>query len=318
MGDNMAVENSSSQPRVAVLMSTYNGEMYLREQIESILKQKDVIVDIYIRDDGSKDNTLSILKEYDSYDNIHVDFADNVGVVASFMDLLYKVPKEYEYYAFSDQDDFWLEEKLKVAVKKLEDSNSPRLYFSRKKYVNEKLQPLAWEDCKVRGTSIGFALMNSCASGCTMVFNNCLCHKLCLGYPEPQYMSMHDAWVYIVAAAIGDVVYENDAYILYRQHGDNVSFQGSELRNSPWKHWTLRFKTLLARKHDSRRSYYAQQILTYYGHELTANSYSVVYDLANVRKSYCSRFRLLLSDELQTQIRWEIYFIKMFIILGWI
>ncbi|MGN8833597.1 glycosyltransferase family 2 protein [Selenomonas montiformis] len=305
-------------PRVAVMMSTYNGEKYLREQIDSILQQDDVIVDLYIRDDGSSDGTAALLKEYDMRANVHVDYAENIGVIASFMNLLYNVPKTYNYYAFSDQDDFWLKEKLKAAIDRIQEEHLPNLYFSRKKYVDETLKPLPMTDYIVRGTTIGFALMNSCASGCTMVFNRVLCDKLCQWRPDPRYMSMHDAWIYIVAAAIGNVVYDPDSYILYRQHGDNVSLLGSEMRNSPWKHWKLRFKTLLDRRHDFRRSYYAKQVLDGYGDELRPDVYNLVYDLANVRKSKRSKMRLIMSNTLQTQISWEIYFIKVFILCGWI
>lgn len=311
-------EKKSSLPCVAVLMSTYNGAEYLREQIESILRQKDVKLELYIRDDGSMDETSSILKEYAEYGNIHVELAENLGVIASFMELLYNVPKQYDFYAFADQDDFWLEEKLKVAIDKIKDGDSPQLYFSRKTYVDKNLQQIPLNDYEVRGTSIGFALMNSCASGCTMVFNNSLHEKLCLWHPEPRYMSMHDAWVYIVASAIGEVIYDSDSYILYRQHDDNISLLGSEMRNSPWEHWKLRFRTLLDRRYDLRRSYYAQQVLAGYGDELDSEIYAVIYDLANVRKSIISKFRLLISNKLQTQVSWEIYFIKVFIIVGWI
>lgn len=306
------------KPHVAVLMSTYNGAEYLREQIESILQQKGVKVELYIRDDGSTDETLSILEEYNDYDNIHVNFAENKGVIASFMELLYIVPKEYEYYAFSDQDDYWLEEKLKVAVDKIKDNNIPQLYFSRKTYVDAKLQPLPLKDYDVRGTSIGFALMNSCASGCTMVFNKLLHDKLCLSHPDSKYMSMHDAWVYIVAAAIGEVIYDSNSYILYRQHGDNVTLLSTEIRNSPWKHWKLRFKTLLDRRHDHRRSYYAQQVLDGFCDELDDKVHAIVYDLANVRNSYMSRVRLFVFNNIHTQKKWEIVFIKVFILFGWI
>ena len=312
------IGNENCEPHIAVLMSTYNGAEYLREQIESILQQKDVHIELYIRDDGSTDETQSILEEYNSYDNIHVNFAVNKGVIASFMELLYTVPKEYEYYAFSDQDDYWLEEKLKVAVDKIKERNIPQLYFSRKTYVDDKLKPLPLKDYDVRGTSIGFALMNSCASGCTMVFNRLLHSKLCVSYPDPKYMSMHDAWVYIVAAAIGEVIYDSNSYILYRQHGDNVSLLGTEMRNSPWKHWKLRFKTLLDRRHDHRRSYYAQQVLAGYGDELTRGVYTVVYNMANVRKKYSSRVSLILRDSIHTQKRWEVIFIKIFVLFGWI
>ena len=95
-------------------MSTYNGEKYIREQLDSILAQENVDVSILIRDDGSKDATLSILDEYSKRDNLsyYVD-SRNLGACNSFIDLIWHVSLDYDYYALSDQDDFWLKDKFK-------------------------------------------------------------------------------------------------------------------------------------------------------------------------------------------------------------
>lgn len=115
-----------SKPTVSVLMSTYNGAKYIREQIDSILNQKDVNVELLIRDDGSSDNTAEICKEYQKKNtNIRFYQGENIGVGKSFMELLKKAP-EADYYSFSDQDDVWLEDKLSRAVKMIKIAECSR------------------------------------------------------------------------------------------------------------------------------------------------------------------------------------------------
>lgn len=306
------------KPCVAVMMSTYNGAKYLCEQIDSILQQKYINVELYIRDDGSTDETLSILKKYEVYDNVHIYSCKNIGVVESFMDLLFTVPKNYNFYAFSDQDDVWLLNKIKVAIDRIGEEDIPKLYFSRKTFVDENLNEIFMNDIHVRDTGIGVALINSFASGCTMVFNQRLHEYLCQYHPKLKSMRLHDAWVCIVAAALGKVVYDRDSYILYRQHGDNITGRGSLLANSWWRRWWHRIRTLKDRRGDVYRSYCAQELLLGYGDKLGRDVYSLVYDLANVRKNYMSRARLIFSNQLKTQKKWEIIFLKIFILFGWI
>ena len=109
---------------IAVAMSTYNGELYIKEQINSILEQKNVKVELFVRDDGSKDKTLGILETYgEKWNNIHFIKGENLGVGNSFMELLYSIGCEYEYYAFADQDDVWLPDKLNQGIAKIEDGD---------------------------------------------------------------------------------------------------------------------------------------------------------------------------------------------------
>lgn len=124
--------------KVAILMSTYNGSRYLSEQIDSILCQEGADVTLYIRDDGSSDQTIDIIKKYaKKYQNIILTTGQNVGVGNSFMQLVYDCPDDFDYYAFSDQDDIWLKEKLKVAIDNIKQKDTPTLYASNQMLVDE-------------------------------------------------------------------------------------------------------------------------------------------------------------------------------------
>lgn len=106
---------------VCVMMSTYNGEKFLERQIDSILDQKEVNIELIIRDDGSNDATCKIIQKYiEKHKNIQVYFGINLGYERSFFDLMLKAG-EYKYYAFSDQDDVWDDFKLKKAIEKMQE-----------------------------------------------------------------------------------------------------------------------------------------------------------------------------------------------------
>lgn len=118
-------------------MSTYNGKDYLREQIDSILSQDceekaDVKLKLLIRDDGSKDGTQEILRKYAAKypDQVSWYQGENIGVIKSFFDLIEKSDEKADYYAFSDQDDYWHKEKLRAGIEKIKEMS--------KKYQQEK------------------------------------------------------------------------------------------------------------------------------------------------------------------------------------
>ena len=110
---------------ITVFMSTYNGSRYLRDQINSILNQEGVHVKLVVRDDGSSDETLDVLNEYAG--KIVVISGINIGCEKSFLELLYSNFKS-KYYAFADQDDIWVSDKLKTAIEKIRDDEFPSLY----------------------------------------------------------------------------------------------------------------------------------------------------------------------------------------------
>ena len=126
--------------KVAVLISTYNGEKYLEEQLNSILNQTYKNIEIVIRDDGSKDSTINIIKKYqEKYDNIILKEGTNVGFIKSFFQLL--AFANADYYAFCDQDDSWLENKIELAVRALNevDNSKPNMVFGNSDYYDENM-----------------------------------------------------------------------------------------------------------------------------------------------------------------------------------
>ena len=208
--------------KIQVLLSSYNGEKYIEEQIKSILKQEgDIQVSILIRDDGSTDNTIKILEKLiNENNNIEIYKGENIGPARSFMDLLYK-SGDYDYYAFADQDDVWMPNKLISAVNKLKGMEErPSLYISALEIVDEKLNTI--EIKKVSGNLLFEGQMiKNLATGCTQVFNKKLCDII--KQYNPTYLIMHDSWITRVCYAIGgNVIVDDNAYIKYRQHSNNV------------------------------------------------------------------------------------------------
>ena len=210
-------------PNVAVLMSTYNGEKFIREQLNSIFSQRDVNVTLFVRDDGSSDKTCAIIEEYRiKYPDVRFEKGSNLGVVGSFFRLMLLAGDGYDYYAFADQDDVWLDQKLIRSVLKMQSvtPDEPKMYYSRLEFVNENLRHLGYS---IIPTTSGFhnALVQNQATGCTVVINtsarNCIVDRL------PSWSLMHDWWCYLVVSAFGTVVYDDESFIRYRKHGNNVT-----------------------------------------------------------------------------------------------
>lgn len=207
---------------VQILMSTYNGEKYLRQQLDSILNQTYPNIRILVRDDGSKDGTLRILKSYaEQYHNISYYQGDNKGVIGSFFDLLKNSDDNAAFYGLADQDDDWLPDKVARAVELLERSKEhiPLLYCSDTYIADENLNIIK-SDNKNPRPSWGNALVQNICTGCTAVLNRYL--RDIVKDIKPEHIIMHDWWLYLAAELFGEVCYDRNAYIKYRQHGHNV------------------------------------------------------------------------------------------------
>lgn len=231
--------------KVCVLMSTYNGEKFLVEQIESILKQKDVKVDLVVRDDGSTDKTLEILNEYKKQKRLTIlENNCNIGPACSFMELLYN-SGDYDYYAFSDQDDIWLEDKLIKAISRLDEYYlTPALYCSNQWiYAEGKVRHLRYKNDINHG--LIEAICGNKFSGCTMVFNGKLACVLKDENNRPSSkllnIRMHDTWVIAVAEYVGTVFYDKESYIYYRIHQNNaVGIKNKRVSEFLKKHFVYR------------------------------------------------------------------------------
>lgn len=253
----------NEMPSVAVLMSSYNGEKYIEEQIESILNQKNVRVELFIRDDGSTDDTITILQKYKSDKCIHITIGEeNVGPANGFMQLLYHIDG-FDYYSFADQDDIWLENKLFMAIKMIKEHETPALYCSNQIiYKNGKQYGLRYKE--KLNLSLVTTLFSNQVSGCTMVLNKALASALRQEGARPRSkvlaMRMHDTWVITAAYAIGTVIYDSNSYILYRVHeGNTVGTKNDDMSLvSRIKLVTIAFKN---KQNLSYRSVYAAELL---------------------------------------------------------
>ncbi|MEK4438306.1 glycosyltransferase family 2 protein [Paenibacillus sp. FSL K6-2862] len=236
-----------NKPKVCIMLSTYNGVKYIDEQMESLLAQLEVDVQINIRDDGSSDGTVQKLNEYAKShpDQIRVVKGENLGVVGSFFELMCQTEPVYDYYAFCDQDDVWKPEKLSRAVTKLQlgHSNVPLMYCSSTQMVDQDLNNLnVWPTLPPKPLSMYNAMIENCCVGCTVVLNPITFEQIRGSIPSDlKQVIMHDRWIYLYVSAFGEVIFDKEPMILYRQHQGNVLGGGSEGWLMKWKNRLKRF-----------------------------------------------------------------------------
>lgn len=207
---------------VVILLSTYNGEKYLDEQIQSLIEQENIKVKIFVRDDGSTDATVNILKKYAELDILSFYIGSNLGSARSFMNLMIHAPQA-EYYALCDQDDIWMKDKLFTAVFALKELKGPGLFYHAMNLVNSDIQKYGYY---FRAEKYAQSMEYSCLfgdeiAGCTMVFNKKLLD--CIRQYNPEFITMHDGWIHRVCLCVGaTIIGDKTAYINYRQHGNNA------------------------------------------------------------------------------------------------
>lgn len=220
--------------KMQILLSTYNGSKYLAEQLDSIIAQKIVFpceLSLLIRDDGSSDGgkTIALIEKYRKKhpQKIRMYCRSNIGACGSFFDLVKNADMSCDYFAFSDQDDFWLSNKLQLGLEKLQsaDPNVPTVYSTQIKIVDEKLNEIKGQQGKkVRRTSFGNALLENIITGCAAIFNKAMLlelKKVTLRHVR-KGLFMHDWTLYLIAMSCGKHIYEPNPSVLYRQHADNV------------------------------------------------------------------------------------------------
>lgn len=297
---------------VQVLMSTYNGEKYLREQIDSILAQKDVIVKIFIRDDGSTDNTKLILNEYKRNGKIEWYDGDNLKPALSFLDLM-KNAGDFDYYAFCDQDDIWDENKLSIAIDKLNinKSDKPAMYFSNAKLINENGESLhKYHLSKKINITAESGFIQNIALGCTIVFNREALNKAILADYSTD-IAMHDAWIYRICLAFGEVIYDDKAYIRYRQHNNNVV--GG--RKNIIKRIKVRIINL-KKSRSLKKSKRMEEFLNIYGETLPHEIRELAFKIAFCNKSIKSRLGIFLDNKICMQSKFDTILFKISALLG--
>ena len=214
-------------PKVDILLATYNGEKYIKEQVESILNQTYENIQIIISDDCSTDNTRQVLKEYENNEKIKIFYQEkNLGYVKNFEFLLKQV--ESNLYMLSDQDDVWKKEKVEKSVEKIE-SEKLDLVFGDLEVVDENLNTLyksynrymhLIHKIKKYQKDYRLQYLYNCMTGCTIISRKNWIDKV-LPFPTNSKYMIHDYWLGLVIALNGKVGYIEEPYILYRQHGKN-------------------------------------------------------------------------------------------------
>ena len=217
----------SKSPSVGIAMSTFNGAKYLIPQIESIFAQDYQNLTLVVRDDGSKDDTVDILKRYAGQGRLELIQGENVGVVRSFIELIGSMADRFDYIALCDQDDVWYRNKISRAVSILEkrDSYQPQLYCSEYMFCDESLRPAARSKLNCRGVSFNTMLYENRASGNTMLMNRALARIVKECGPDDVYC--HDWWIALVATSLGSLYFDDFASLDYRRIGNNASPTGS-------------------------------------------------------------------------------------------
>lgn len=277
-------------------MSTYNGERYIHEQIDSILNQKGVEVSLLVRDDGSTDSTRDILNEYkNNNENVKWYSGTNLGCGRSFYQLIMDAPLS-EYYAFADQDDVWDYDKLSIAISKISNyaDKIPSLYCSSAKPVDEYLNVLPQRKLFAIKLTFGIALTQAIAPGCTYVFNNMLIEKFKkLGINN---VDIHDwAILRVVTAVGGYVYYDTVPHICYRQHGNNVI----GYQNSFIDHWKGRVKRFCNRDYRKIRHEMALKIKDVYYNDMTNNEKLIINLFVNYKLNINNKIKLLQSRDIK-------------------
>jgi len=212
--------------KVNILMSTYNGQQFLSEQIRSIKEQSYTDWTLFIRDDGSSDNTKEILKDFERQDSrIHLidsDKSDNLGVIKSFHKLVNH--DRADYYFFSDQDDVWLPNKLELSLKEAQNylADFPLMVYMDLKVVNQDLEIMTESMVKSQShhanTELVQELTENTVTGGVAMIN----HALAEMWQETDDILMHDWYLALLASAFGNLVFIDQPGELYRQHSDNV------------------------------------------------------------------------------------------------
>lgn len=217
---------------VAILLATYQGEKYLRAQLDSLLAQTETGWKVFAHDDGSKDGTAAILREYAARDPERfclIESAGTGGAKSNFLFLTGQV--EASYYMYCDQDDVWLPEKVERTLRAMQDlereqgADRPCLVHTELRVVDASLREIcpslsAYQGIEPQRLTLGRLLAQNTVTGCTMMINRALRDAMTT-CAEPEAIRMHDWWAALIAMRFGALRFLPEATILYRQHGNN-------------------------------------------------------------------------------------------------
>jgi len=272
--------------KCCILLSTYNGVKFLKEQVESALRQDDSFV--YVRDDGSSDGTVEMLRGFRDNGEIILSEGTNLGPAASFIELLRNAPA-VDYYAFCDQDDVWKEGKIDAAVRMLERCGDDiKCYYGSYTPVDRTLKAMGDVHFDDVPPTLESVLGYNSAVGATMVISRALKDLICSVRRPNVYM--HDWWALLVCLTFhGRVLRDEDSYLLYRQHGNNVvgcnrRFWSRFCNKLPWSREQRRLNGV--------RVGFVNELLALYGDRMDADSFACLSLWQAYKSSFARRVKL--------------------------
>ena len=297
---------------VLVLLSTYNGEKYLKEQIDSVLGQEKVKTFLLVRDDGSTDKTCSILEWYQKRGALKWYNGKNLGPARSFVDLIFHSKTDFDYYAFCDQDDIWDSNKLQAGVEVLKDQEEAALWCSNCRIIDQNGSIV---DEKMNENHPEFTIISQfvCGTtqGCAMLLNNKLRNYILRN--EIHKMPMHDFVIMTYAIAKGKVIYDDTPYFGYRVHDNNVV--AKEGKNFI-RHVKGSLDKWFSSNHKNELSDFAMDFLRDNSDYLDTTTYNYINTLIRSRRNFIDRFKLIFDERTKAQNKKAERSFKIRVLLG--
>jgi glycosyltransferase involved in cell wall biosynthesis len=218
---------------VSIVMTTYNGEKYLEEQINSIISSTYQDFELHIVDDGSQDATMKILERYKQQypEKIYISQnKTNLGVTSNFLNAISKTTSEY--VMLCDQDDVWRKDKIARTLKRVKQmeiqfgKDLPIAVFTDAYVVDNKLNIMhesffASGRLNPRLIDLPHLLMENKLIGCTVMVNGAV-RRILQSSPLPKRARFHDGWLGLIAASFGKIGFIKEPTLFYRQHDANV------------------------------------------------------------------------------------------------
>ncbi|HCC62251.1 MAG TPA: glycosyl transferase family 2 [Pseudomonas sp.] len=221
---------------VAILLTTYNGARFLEEQLSSIAQQTHRQWTLYVSDDGSSDSTLTILKRFQQRlgsDRVRLLQGPQIGFAQNFLSLVRNPEIEADFFSFCDQDDVWFPDKLQRAITLIPraDDERPAVYCSRTRLIDEAGNFIGHSPLFARAPSFHNALVQSLAGANTMMLNKAA-RALLARVPSTAPVVSHDWLCYLLVSGCGgQVFYDAEPTLDYRQHGGNLIGSNNSMRD---------------------------------------------------------------------------------------
>ena len=296
---------------VLVLLATHNGEKYILEQINSIYSQKNVNVDILISDDNSTDKTIELIEEL--HHNIRIIRGKFGSAQKNFYNLINNAPLNYDYYALSDQDDIWMDDKLVRAVEILSSygEKNINLYHGSTITVDSNNNILNAHPIYYGTKNLKQSLVVSNAQGSTMVFNNMFLKKIQGKTPLISDL-MHDSWLQKTAFLLnGNVYFDAIPCMRYRIHDNNVVAKKTSL----YKRIVRYFKSFFSTKSHYKITIYLKEALNLYENQICDENLEIARTFLN-SKRLKNRLKLFFSLKYRSKYKLDTIRFKYLAIRG--